>query len=462
MTPSCARVAPAIRLIPAAAPAHKLRYCAAMQLPPESSGPPLSSPAPRRRSLSAPALAIHCSGQPAAAARLREALAVPPLPAEISDEDRPLVEGALTTHLFHSFAARTHPLLVRRLLADLVPGQTVLDPFCGSGTVPLETVLAGGRAIGVDASELAVRLARFKATALPAAMERALWQSAQAVGDASLARVAKRQRPLRRWDDPAHYAPHIYLELAGLREEIEQVAQRDAPLGEALLLILSSLIIKLSVQRAESLPDEVATTRRLGKGQPTRWFVRKAEEVCRLHAALRRRLPTPPPPAPRLIVGDARSELAQAAPAGGVDRVITSPPYLGTYDYAAHHARRYAWLGIDPAPFQRTEMAARRHGEATPLPELVRRHQRDSNAWVAAAARLLAPDGQLYVLVGDSLVGDQFLDGAEPILAAATAAGLTLVARAAAERPHYRRSALPLPPRLEHLLSFSHRAASRP
>ena len=57
--------------------------------------------------------------------------------------------------------------------------------------------------------------------------------------------------------------------------------------------------------------------------------------------------------------------------------MITSPPYLGIYDYAAHHARRYAWLGIDPGPIERGEMAARRHGETTPLPELIRRHQKD-------------------------------------------------------------------------------------
>ena len=72
---------------------------------------------------------------------------MPPLPAELTAEERPVVESSLATHLFHSFAARTHPLLVRRLLDDLAPGQAVLDPFCGSGTVPLEVLLRGGRSL---------------------------------------------------------------------------------------------------------------------------------------------------------------------------------------------------------------------------------------------------------------------------------------------------------------------------
>lgn len=433
-------------------------------LPPSS---PLGSPPPApgqptqrlRRSLSVPALAIHCSGQPTAAAQLREALAVPPMPADFAEAERPLVEASLGPHLFHSFAARTHPLLVRQLLGDLVPGQTVLDPFCGSGTVPLEVVLAGGRALGCDVNELAVRLARFKATALPPAMQRALLSRAEAVAAASLERVRKRQRPRRTWDDPAYYLPHIYLELCGLREELEQVVRADAPLGEALLLVLSSLVIKLSIQRAESRPQEVTAARNLGKGLPTRLFLRKAQEVCRLHAALWNHLPSPPPPAPRLVVADARAGAGAALSlaAASLDRVITSPPYLGTYDYAAHHARRYAWLGIDPAPIERGEMAARRHGESLPLPELQRRHVADCRAWVGAVARLLKPGGRLYILVGDSVVGDMLVDGAEPLLGAAREAGLPLIARAAAERPHYLRPRADLPqrPRHEHLLYFA-------
>ena len=59
---------------------------------------------------------------------------------------------------------------------------------------------------------------------------------------------------------------------------------------------------------------------------------------------------------------------AQALPLwdGSVDRIVTSPPYLGTYDYVDHHVRRYPWLGIDPTPIERGEMAARRHGRASP------------------------------------------------------------------------------------------------
>src|SRR5262245_43738575 len=101
-----------------------------MSFPHEPVTPPLPERRPprRRHALSAPRGAFHLDGEAEAAARLRAALDVPPLPEVILDEDRPLLESSLHTHLFHSFAARTHPLLVRSLLADLQPGQTVFDP----------------------------------------------------------------------------------------------------------------------------------------------------------------------------------------------------------------------------------------------------------------------------------------------------------------------------------------------
>lgn len=42
------------------------------------------------------------------------------------------------------------------------PGDLIVDPFCGSGTVPLEGVLLGRRVIGSDISSYAATLTRAK------------------------------------------------------------------------------------------------------------------------------------------------------------------------------------------------------------------------------------------------------------------------------------------------------------
>src|SRR5207302_1075255 len=47
------------------------------------------------------------------------------------------------------------------------PGDIVLDPFCGSGTVLLEALLAGRTPVGADSNPFARALALAKTTSLP-------------------------------------------------------------------------------------------------------------------------------------------------------------------------------------------------------------------------------------------------------------------------------------------------------
>jgi SAM-dependent methyltransferase len=67
------------------------------------------------------------------------------------------------THRLFRFPAKFHPPVVRKLL-DLYtePGQTVLDPFCGSGTMLVEAAVSGRQGIGVDIDPLSVFVTRVK------------------------------------------------------------------------------------------------------------------------------------------------------------------------------------------------------------------------------------------------------------------------------------------------------------
>jgi site-specific DNA-methyltransferase (cytosine-N4-specific) len=157
----------------------------------------------------------------------------------------------------------------------------VLDPFVGSGTTLIEAALRGARGLGVDANPLAVELSRLKATVWPPERRAALADRAAAVAARSIDRVKKRARTRTRgdeYDDPARYQPHIFRELVGLREEIE--AEPDPWIKNALLLVLSSLLVKLSRQRADTAPSTVE--RKIGKGLPSRLLARKADELGQL------------------------------------------------------------------------------------------------------------------------------------------------------------------------------------
>jgi DNA modification methylase len=69
------------------------------------------------------------------------------------------------THLMHTYPAKLLMHIPFFFLNNNIfskPGNVVLDPFCGSGTVLLETIIAGRKAIGADSNPLARLISEVK------------------------------------------------------------------------------------------------------------------------------------------------------------------------------------------------------------------------------------------------------------------------------------------------------------
>src|SRR5580704_18912045 len=96
----------------------------------------------RRRSLTHVGGSVETVGDRADAEWLAHALKVAPATDEENDPARVDVHG------FHTYPARMHPDTAARLVrAFAAEGETVLDPFCGSGTVLVEAMIARRRAV---------------------------------------------------------------------------------------------------------------------------------------------------------------------------------------------------------------------------------------------------------------------------------------------------------------------------
>jgi hypothetical protein len=232
----------------------------------------------------------------------------------------------------------------------------------------------------------------------------------------------------------------------GLREEIS--AERDGGLREVLALLLSSIVVKVSRQRSDTAEGQTVE-RAIGKGLPTRLFLRKAEELVQRMADFAAAVPRGTP-APDVRLADAR-KLSHIKD-GAIDLIVTSPPYLGTYDYAANQSRRLGWLEVDEASrafAERFEIGARRTAR-TPR-EAIADWQKDVDAFLAELARVLRPGARAFIAIGDSAVADQPIAGDDALRRGAGRAGLSLAAWAAQSRPSFYRRARTAT-RREHLL----------
>lgn len=362
------------------------------------------------------------------------------------------------THGLHAYPARMHHAIARSILeAWTEPRTRVLDPFCGSGTVLVEARRLGLRSCGVDLNPLALRIAEVKCAVTSEAQRDELAELGARVVGASLDRVDRRERvraPLppaeRQW-----YEPHVLLELAGLHAEIGALPAGLA--RRALEVLFSAIVVKFSRQRAET--SERSVPKRIGKKVVTGFFARKLEELLRRWAELAAAAPSDGP-TPVLFEGDAR-RLSEAVGRWRFDLVLGSPPYGGTYDYAEHHARRHAWLGLSPRALRQGEIGARRNlsggrdgARGSHDGEAVARWEREVEDLLRSIAGVLSPRGRVVLLVGDAEVGGRRIAADRQLEVLADRVGLDVVASASQRRPDWKGGGH----RREHLVAMMPRA----
>ena len=233
-------------------------------------------------------------------------------------------------------------------------------------------------------------------------------------------------------------------ELLGLRELV--MALPDDDVGRALRLCLSSMLVKF-MKAGPTAPRDGAE-KRIARGVPSRMLADRAVGAGArpggagaAHAGRHRRRR-------EISEGDARA-LPMAA--GSAALVLSSPPYAGTYDYAAIHDARFLWLGLSreevpPRAARRADGARRRRLGRPP-------GARSRPRFMAEVARVLRPGGRALLVVGDGVVDGRAENAPDGIAAAGAAVGLEPVARASQARPLHDR-------RLAEIFAGSARAAS--
>lgn len=246
------------------------------------------------------------------------------------------------THLLHSYPAKllaNIPIFFLNCHQLRVDGGVVLDPFCGTGTVLLEAVLAGYNAIGADTNPLARLIAVAKLTPL----------SAQTI-EAALAKIqshSKRLKPVQFSpvvDVDKWFTPAVKRDLGELLAAIKRI---DSPsLRRFMEICFSNCIRKVSLAD----PRMSVPVRKPNLRAKKRVNVRKTFEKCvqlntvrlqRLQLIQSNLLQT------ARVLADAR-QLDAANSNLNVDLIITSPPYLGAQKYIRASSLSIGWLGLAP------------------------------------------------------------------------------------------------------------------
>ncbi len=268
---------------------------------------------------------------------------------EVRDWDFAEANTKTETHGFHTYPAMMIPQIARSLIQLYgKEGQTLLDPFVGSGTALVEARIHGLSSYGIDINPLALLLARVKTTPLQVDE---LKKASLRLCDAYL----KLNRELQRVSDkdliPSFFNieywfhPKVSRELSILRSVINRI--QDIRVREFFLVAFSQTVRDCSYTRngefklfripEEQLPYHhpnvpdifFKVVERNLKGMAD--FVRKVNKAAFV----------------KVLDEDTRT--TTSIPSSTIDLVVTSPPYgdsRTTVAYGQFSRLSLQWLGL--------------------------------------------------------------------------------------------------------------------
>lgn len=259
---------------------------------------------------------------------------------EHGEEDGPnRKDPKYLTHGIHPYKGKFYPQLVRPLLNILkIPeGGVVFDPFCGSGTVALESVLNGYDAYGCDVNPVAVEIATAKNTVFtvsPYEFEKHIavflrGLSRYEEGDYTRAFAPDAMDEIRSW-----FPDNVISKMGFLLTQIDSVP--DERMKCFLRVILSSIIREISQQD----PSDLRIRRRkeaISDAPVFEMYTKNLQKQYRNIMAYYKVRNLAPNPIGRAVIwrGNATktADMTSHLPGSGVDVVITSPPYATALPY---------------------------------------------------------------------------------------------------------------------------------
>jgi len=298
---------------------------------------------------------------------------------------------AYATHgVFRFFGKFPPPIATYLMSTYTVPGDTVIDPMCGSGTTGVEAILLQRKAYLSDVSPLSLLLAKVKTTPISSAKLKS-----------ALARIQKRYSSTAKTQSVFHpvglrnldhwFLPKTINSLKKLRSSIQEESDKD--IRDFFAVIFASVVRRVSkatTQQGRLFLDVVTAVE-----ETLPIFVSRAEKAIEKVSAL-------PNPKYKVEISwrDLREKVEKRA-YRKASLVILHPPYFNAYKYSSINSLELVWLGHEYAEVRKSEV---REYFKVGNPANVRYYVEDMAGAIVNAAKDLKASGVLALMIGDTVL----------------------------------------------------------
>lgn len=337
-------------------------------------------------------------------------------------------------HSIHPYPCKFIPQIPNTLIQELSSiGDTVIDPFAGSGTTLVEALRLGRNTIGIDANPLAELICRVKSTKIEKNACSPLFYMAERFSNIAQTLSSgqmmlfgnddlKNTIPgtpevdswIRDWFDPC-----VIDELSVIKDRCLKL--EDQKSRELALLAMSSIIV--TVSRQDSDTRYVRKEKKILPGDTFKRFSSALDEAVRKQIELSSEIPGNV--TSTVISGNILEEIDCPA----FDLLVCSPPYPNAFSYHLYHRSRMLWLDMDPAPFKKEEIGSHRKysskGKNAATKETFSDELRKILSWVSG--KLRSGRHACFVL-GDSTIKGKAVKNDELLIEIAEDIGFSLEA----------------------------------
>jgi SAM-dependent methyltransferase len=279
------------------------------------------------------------------------------------------VENKTRSNLFNWRGQFTPQFVDYLLESHTRPGQVILDPFCGSGTVLQEAASRHLTTVGLEINPAAYAMSKFfSLTALSMEARKDLAEKV-----AALFRIALARLPL---DIP------LFTESEDYRQKVSNLLSLATELLGRTDDKQMRILLLLSLFRAESSKN----------GSLASVVSRAVQFILEQFVQLPRVRQTPV-----ALLSDARNAHFHLDEEAHV--IITSPPYINVFNYHQNYRALLELVGFDMLKVAHSEMGSNRKHRGNRFLTVIQ-YSLDIEMAIKSFARSLVPDGLLIMVLG--------------------------------------------------------------
>lgn len=325
----------------------------------------------------------------------------------------------LYTHSFFPYPAKFPPEPIRRHILKLSKeGDTVLDPFCGSGTVLVEGLLNKRNAYGIDLNPVSALISRAKSNVYSKEdieYINSLIEELKGLKgiETFWARNIVTQETIPNYKNISlWFKDNMLYELTAIREQYLNNTDINTQLNELLWMAFLKIIVSVSNQDTDTRYTSVDKPE-LVDGYAIKKF---AEALQTYSTKLEEYLPIMKNIDANIQVfeGDVKNKI-QEIENNSIDLVVTSPPYINTFDYYLYHKHRIFWMEKSPQLVRKQEIGCHHRIDSMSYDKAYKEYYESLNQLFNMLYTKLKKHAHVVMLIGDGIVKKKLVKADEMI-----------------------------------------------